>query len=79
MVSSSRNQVVQITIGDQPQPEELAANLSLFRRVIELLTVVLSQVLEVAAVYQHHKSNRDAVELEQPKITDNGSTVALEV
>ena len=70
---------MQVAIGDEPDPKEPAADLGSLDLVSQLLAIVLCEVLQVAAVYQHHNGNRDAVELEQPEVAHDGSPVALEV
>ena len=51
MVSSEGDQIVQVAIGDEPEPKEPAADLGSLGMVSQLFALVLCEVLQVAAVY----------------------------
>lgn len=79
MVSSIVHQVMQISVNNKPQSEEIAADLQLAGSILKRTAVVLGQVLQVKSIDAHDYAHGEDVQFEQPEVADNGSSIILEV
>jgi hypothetical protein len=64
MILSYNHEIMKVAVGDEPHPEQLAAYLSFFGEVCQLLAIVLSEVLQIASIKQDYDGDRYAIELE---------------
>lgn len=79
MVSCHLHQILQVAVCYKPQPEQAATHLQFLILISQLVTVVLGKVLDVEAIDAENERDGEAVELEEPEIAHNRTSVLPKV